>query len=57
MYRNTPNSTTGRSPAELLFHRTLQTRLSLLRPGVDDTVVNKQASQKEHDKKGERKAV
>ena len=53
MYRNTPNSTTGRSPAELLFHRTLRTRLSLLRPNVADTVVNKQASQKEqHDKKG-----
>ena len=53
MYRNTPNSTTGRSPAELLFHRTLRTRLSLLRPSVADTVVNKQASQKEqHDKKG-----
>ena len=26
MYRNTPNSTTGRSPAELLFHRTLRTK-------------------------------
>ena len=55
MYRNTPNSTTGRSLAELLFHRTLQTRLSLLRPSVADTVVNKQASQKEqYDRRGEK---
>ena len=37
-YRNTPNSTTGQSPAELLFHRTLQTRLSLLKPSMYNTV-------------------
>ena len=53
MYRNTPNSTTAQSPAQLLFHRTLQTRLSLLTPNVSETVVDKQASQKaQHDKKG-----
>ena len=53
MYRNAPNSTTAQSPAELLFHRTLQTRLSLLRLNVADTVANKQSSQKEKpDKKG-----
>ena len=53
MYRNTPNSTTAQSPAQLLFHRTLRTRLTLLMPNVSDMVANKQASQKEqHDKKG-----
>ena len=31
-YRTTPNATTGVSPAELLFSRTLRTRLNLLRP-------------------------
>ena len=34
MYRNTPNSTTAQSPAQLLFHRTLRTRLMLLMPNV-----------------------
>ena len=53
MYRNTPNSTTAQSPAQLQFHRTLRTRLSLLTPNVSETVVDKQASQKaQHDKKG-----
>ena len=52
MYRNTPNSTTGQSPAELLLHRTLRTRLSLLKPSVYNTVTQSQAVQKEHDKKG-----
>ena len=52
-YRNTPNSTTGQSPAELLFHRTLRTRLSLLKPSMYNTVMQSQAAQKEqHDKKG-----
>ena len=41
------------SPAELLFHRTFQTRLSLLKPSVYNTVTQSQAVQKEqHDKKG-----
>jgi len=53
MYRNTPNATTAQSPAELLFHRTLRTQLSLLQPNVSDTVIHSKASQKEqHDKKG-----
>ena len=51
-YRTTPNATTGVSPAELLFGRTLRTRLSLLRPDVSTKVQEKQASQKQnHDKK------
>ena len=43
MYRNTPDTTTDQSPAKLLFHRNLRTRLSLLMPNVSDTVTNKQA--------------
>ena len=31
-YRTTPQVSTGRSPAELLYGRTLRTRLDLLRP-------------------------
>ena len=51
-YRTTPNATTGVSPAELLFGRTLRTRLNLLRPDVSTKVEDKQASQKQHhDKK------
>ena len=51
-YRTTPNATTGVSPAELLFGRTLRTRLNLLRPDISTKVQDKQASQKQHhDKK------
>ena len=42
MYRSTPNTTTGESPAGLLFHRQLRTRLSLLTPSVSTTVDSKQ---------------
>ena len=51
-YLTTPNATTGVSPAELLFGRTLRTRLNLLRPDISTKVQDKQASQKQHhDKK------
>ena len=51
-YRTTPNATTGVSPAELLFGRTLRTLLNLLRPDISTKVQDKQASQKQyHDKK------
>ena len=51
-YRTTPNATTGVSPAELLFGRTLRTRLNLLKPDISTKVQDKQASQKQHhDKK------
>ena len=49
-YRNTPNSTTGQTPAELMFKRRLRTRLDLLRPDLDSKTSNKQADQKfKHD--------
>ena len=47
-YRTTPNATTGISPAELLFGRTLRTRLNLLKPDVFTKVLDKQARQKQH---------
>ena len=34
-YRTTPNSTTGKTPVELMLKRSARTRLSLLRPEAD----------------------
>ena len=51
-YRNTPHSTTGVSPAELLLKGRPRTRLDLMRPSVRDKVVDQQQRQKKyHDKK------
>jgi hypothetical protein len=51
-YRTTPQSTTGRTPAELFMKRQLRTRFSLLRPNVHSDVIRKQEIMKEnHDKK------
>ena len=50
-YRTTLNVTTGVFPAELLFGKTLRTRLNLLRPDVSTKVQDAQASQKEHHNK------
>lgn len=47
-YRNTPHSTTGVTPAELLMKRPLRTRLDLLRPSLRNQVLTKQAKQKVH---------
>ena len=53
-YRNTPNSTTGLTPAELFLKRKVRTRLDLLRPNVAERVSQKQASAKlNSDKKGQ----
>ena len=50
-YRNTPHTTTGSSPAELLFNRRPRTRLDLMRPSVGARVQKKQYNQKQsHDK-------
>ena len=47
-YRLTPHSTTGVSPAELMFGRKLRSRLDLLWPSVSTRVRNKQAVQVEN---------
>lgn len=46
MYRITPQTTTGLSPAELLFNRKVRTRLDLVQPSVERQVVQKQSQQK-----------
>ena len=49
-YRVTPQSTTGRAPAEFMLKTPPQTRLDLLRPSVQDKVLQKQAYDKQrHD--------
>ena len=47
-YRVTPHSTTGVSPAELIFGRPLPTHLDLLHPNVKDQVMHNQMKQKQH---------
>jgi len=41
-YRITPHSTTGETPAMLLYGRQLRTRLDMIRPSVSDKVSQKQ---------------
>ena len=41
-YRTSPHSSTGRSPAELLFGRSLRTRLDVCKPSLRETVELKQ---------------
>ena len=41
-YRNTPHSTTGVSPAQLLLGRPLRTRLDLVKPNLNRKMVNQQ---------------
>ena len=51
-YRVTPHTTTGRSPAELLFGRNLRTRLDAVKPDLAKTVEAKQFEQKgQHDQR------
>ena len=50
LYRNLPHSTTGVSPAELMFGRQLRSRLDLLKPSLESRVEHNQQRQKEgHD--------
>jgi len=50
-YRCTPHSTTGLSPAELLFGRNIRTHLDLLHPCLHNTVSKHQQAQKsQHDR-------
>ena len=44
-YRNTPHSTTGESPAQLLLGRPLCTRLDLVKPNLNQKMVNQQHQQ------------
>lgn len=51
-YRTTPHSTTGVTPTELMFGRTLQTRFHKIYPNRAQVVEEKQMRQKEaHDKR------
>jgi len=45
-YRDTPQSTTGVSPAELMLGRRLRTRFSLLKPNLAQAVEKRQVQQK-----------
>lgn len=57
-YRITPHSTTGRSPAELLFGRKIRTRLDSIRPDLSKTVEQKQHQQKEsHDRNAQDRSL
>ena len=50
LYRSTPHCTTGRTPAELFLKRQLRIRFSLLKPGLDQSVEDKQEKQRQqHD--------
>ena len=51
-YRTTSHSTTGVPPSQLLMGRDLRTRLTLLQPSCEKSVVEKQACQKaSHDRR------
>ena len=47
-YRSTPHSTTNTTPSQLFLHRSLRTRLDLLKPELGVVVSQKQAEQKKY---------
>ena len=47
-YRTTPHCTTGETPVSLFLLRSVRTRLDLMYPEVKDTVMKKQAEQKDY---------
>ncbi|XP_033099940.1 uncharacterized protein K02A2.6-like, partial [Anneissia japonica] len=51
-YRNSPHTTTGRTPAELFLKRQPRTRFSLLKPNLAQEIDRKQAKQTEYHDKG-----
>ena len=44
-YRNTPQSSTGVSPAVMMFNRSLRCHLDLLKPNIEETVQGRQIQQ------------
>ncbi|GAA6081388.1 uncharacterized protein K02A2.6-like, partial [Tachysurus ichikawai] len=48
MYRSTPHTVTGRTPAELFLKRQIRIRFSLLKPTLASRIEEKQATQKRH---------
>ncbi|KAL3999164.1 tetraspanin-4 [Sarotherodon galilaeus] len=48
MYRSTPHTVTGRTPAELFLKHQIQTRFSLLKPELTRHIEQKQSEQKQH---------
>ena len=52
MYRNTPQTTTGRTPAELFLKRQPRTRFSLLKPNLAQKVESKQEKQRTYHDQG-----
>jgi hypothetical protein len=44
-YRSTPHSSTGQAPAELMFGRTLRTRMDLMKPNLGSHVQSQQEKQ------------
>lgn len=57
MYRSTPHTVTGRTPAELFLKRQIRTRFSLLKPKLASQVEKKQATQKRFHDSESREAV
>lgn len=56
-YRTTPHSTTGCTPAELLFGRQIRTRFTLLKPNIEEKVGRNIEKQKiQHDKKAKQRS-
>ena len=56
-YRSTAHATTGVPPCKLLFQRDLRTRLSLLQPSCEKSVLDKQSQQKSaHDRRSRSRA-
>ena len=49
-YRSTPHNVTGRTPAELMVKRQLQTRLTLVKLSLEQVVEHKQLKQVYHGK-------
>ncbi|GFO27254.1 Pol polyprotein [Plakobranchus ocellatus] len=47
-YRNSPHSTTGESPASLMFGRLLRTRLDICTPSIQTHVTGKLQKQEQH---------